>query len=121
MMAKLVHCMDGTVLGEYPLTKKGKLRIGRRPGNDIQLDDLTVSGNHATVSVQASPYVEGRNDVYVEDRGSTNGTQVNGKAVHFHLLKHGDVLRIGSHEFRYVDEENLGFERTQIFMPDGQG
>jgi pSer/pThr/pTyr-binding forkhead associated (FHA) protein len=42
-------------------------------------------------------------DSVIEDAGSKNGTRVNGELVQRHVLKHGDLLRVGSVSFRYVD------------------
>ena len=61
--------------GQSPLrvvpVLKECLTIGRRPYNDIALDDLTVSGEHALVRVR-------NGEVVVHDLGSRNGTLVNG-------------------------------------------
>ena len=42
-------------------------------------------------------------DSVIEDAGSRNGTRVNGELVRRHVLKHGDLVRVGSASFRYVD------------------
>ena len=47
-MAKLILSMDGLVLKEIPLTKE-RMSIGRKPNNDIQIDNLAISGEHAAV------------------------------------------------------------------------
>ena len=74
------------------------LSIGRAPDNAIQLgDDEFASASHARV--------EGRHDgAWLVDRGSTNGTYVNGIRVDGpHLLEDGDVVRIGETQLRYVE------------------
>ena len=71
-MAKLILSMDGLVLKEIPLAKE-RTTIGRKPHNDIQIDNLAVSGEHAVI-------VTILNDSFLEDLGSTNGTVVNGNA-----------------------------------------
>lgn len=116
-MPKLVHSRDGQFIEDIPL-QEGSLLIGRRPENDIRLDDETVSGKHAQVTVAPSAYMEGLLDVHVEDLGSTNGTTVNGKAIKRHMLKHGEVVSIGSHEFAMVDEATRGFETTTVILPE---
>jgi len=118
-MAKLVHSQAGRLLGEYSLSE-GCLRIGRGKDNDIRLEDLTVSGNHAVVEVQTSEYIEGCNEVYIIDQQSTNGTVVNGRHIKRYLLKHGDVAVIGQNEFGLIDEEVLSFERTMVYLPDDE-
>ncbi len=116
-MPKLVHTRDGQFLEEINL-EVGSWLIGRRPECDIRLDDETVSGKHVVVNVSASVYMEGLLDVRIEDQGSTNGTTVNGKAIKRHMLKHGEVMRVGDHEFAMVDEATRGFETTTVVLPD---
>jgi pSer/pThr/pTyr-binding forkhead associated (FHA) protein len=116
-MPKLVHTRDGQFLEDISL-QEGSVLIGRRPDCDIRLDDETVSGHHAVVTVAPSAYMEGLLDVHVEDQGSTNGTTVNGKSIKRHMLKHGEVVKIGSHEFAMVDEATRGFETTTVILPD---
>jgi len=116
-MAKIVHSRDGTFLREHPL-KIGKITIGRRPDCDIVLDDTTVSGNHAVIEVSKNNYMDGLLDIHIEDRGSTNGTQVNGRNIKRHLLKHGEVIRIGLHDLTLVDEQTRGFEQTEVMLPE---
>ncbi|HRA79622.1 MAG TPA: FHA domain-containing protein [Burkholderiaceae bacterium] len=78
------------------------LTIGRRPYNDIPLDDLTVSGEHAIVRTRGTESV-------VHDLDSRNGTLVNGMAVKQRVLCDGDVIDIGIYRLRYVlDRAVLG-------------
>ena len=82
-MAKLILSMDGLVLKEIPLSKE-RMSIGRKASNDIQIDNLAISGEHAAV-------VTILNDSFLEDLNSTNGTLVNGQPAKKHFLKNGDV------------------------------
>jgi len=116
-MPKLVHSREGQFLEDIPL-KEGCWLIGRRPECDIRVDDETVSGKHAKITVAPSAYMEGLLDVHIEDQGSTNGTTVNGKVIKRHMLKHGEVAKVGSHEFSLVDEATRGFETTTVILPD---
>ena len=84
MPAKLVLSLNSSVLGEFSLEKE-RLTIGRRPDNDIQVDNLAVSGQHAAV-------ITILNDSFLEDLDSTNGTYVNGKLIKKHALRDGDVV-----------------------------
>jgi pSer/pThr/pTyr-binding forkhead associated (FHA) protein len=105
--------MNGAVQGEYELNQE-RLTIGRKPDNDIQIDNLAVSGKHALI-------ITILDDSFLEDLGSTNGTYVNGKLVKKHALKDGDVIAIGKHELKYVNENATAdddeFEKTMIIKP----
>jgi pSer/pThr/pTyr-binding forkhead associated (FHA) protein len=116
-MPKLVHSREGQFLEDINL-EEGSWLIGRRPECDIRVDDDTVSGKHALLTASESVYMEGLLDVHIEDQGSTNGTTVNGKAIKRHMLKHGEVVKIGNHEFAMVDESTRGFETTTVVLPD---
>ena len=118
-MPKIIHHFEGKVVKEYSTKLARKLSIGRKAENGICLDDSTVSGNHAVFSIVPSPLVHKHtNDVYIEDLGSTNGTLMGGKIITKKLLKHGDKVKIGKHEFVYVDEEQLRMDQTVIIDPE---
>jgi hypothetical protein len=110
-MAKLILSVDGQVLKEYTLSKERTL-IGRKPHNDIQIDNLAVSGEHAAI-------ITILNDSFIEDLGSTNGTMVNGKPVKKHFLQANDVIEIGKHKLKYFNDapsqaSAADFEKTMI-------
>src|SRR5258706_1291708 len=110
-MAKLILSVDGQVLKEFPLSKERTL-IGRKPHNDIQIDNLAVSGEHAAI-------ITILNDSFIEDLGSTNGTMVNGKPVKKHFLQNNDVVEIGKHKLKYFNDAPTAataadFEKTMI-------
>ena len=113
MPGSLVLTLNQSVLGEFSLDKE-RLLIGRKPENDIQVDNLAVSGQHAAI-------ITILNDSFLEDLDSTNGTFVNGKLVKKHALKHGDVITVGKHELKYVNDEattdDQDFEKTMIIRP----
>ena len=117
-MPKIIHRFEGKVIKEYSTKIARKLSVGRKEENGICLDDATVSGNHAVFAIEPSPMVHKHgNDVYIEDLGSTNGTHLDGKKIKRELLKHGDKVRIGQHEFVYVDEDQLRMDKTVIMDP----
>jgi pSer/pThr/pTyr-binding forkhead associated (FHA) protein len=108
--------MDGLVLKEIPLTKE-RTTIGRKPHNDIQIDNLAVSGEHAVI-------VTILNDSFLEDLGSTNGTVVNGNAIKKHFLQNNDVVELGKYKLKFVGEaapaagtEKTDFEKTMVLRP----
>jgi len=82
-MAKLILSLDGMVIREYPLTKE-RTTLGRKPHNDIVIDNLAISGEHAMIMTIL-------NDSFLEDLGSTNGTLVNGQPIKKHFLQNSDV------------------------------
>ena len=100
-MARLILSMDGLVLKEIPLTME-RLTIGRRPQNDIQIDNLAISGEHAAITTILD-------DSFLEDLNSTNGTLVNGQPVQRHALKNGDVIELGKYKLKFVAEERVVF------------
>ncbi|QEA12993.1 FHA domain-containing protein [Comamonas flocculans] len=94
-MPSLVFLLDGAVVKEVELVKP-RTTLGRRPNNDIVIDNLTVSGEHAVLHMQGHA-------VEVEDLQSTNGTFVNGQPVERQLLRDGDQIIIGKYEVRFAD------------------
>lgn len=114
-MGKLVHIVDGAFVREYPL-EEGTFKIGRDVGNDIQLDDDAVSGLHVEILVKPSQYMEGLNDFWVKDMKSTNGTKVNGKRIKKSMLKHDDVVKVGTHQFKFIDPNAVARTRTRILI-----
>jgi predicted component of type VI protein secretion system len=110
-MAKLILTLDGVMLKEYTLTKE-RTTIGRKAHNDIPIDNLAVSGEHAAI-------VTILNDSFLEDLGSTNGTLVNGQPIKKHFLQNGDVIEIGKYKLKYVNEATstttaADFEKTMV-------
>ncbi len=117
-MPKLVHTVEGRSFREYSLFK-GTLRIGRNADNEVQLNDDAVSGRHAEIRVKPSAYMEGYMEVWAKDLGSTNGTVVNGKRIREHLLKHDDVMKIGTNEFKFVEDSIAALQRTRVLIDEG--
>jgi pSer/pThr/pTyr-binding forkhead associated (FHA) protein len=106
-MPKMIVSIDGVVIKEVQLTKD-RTTLGRRPYNDIVIDNLAVSGEHAVLQMMG-------NEVYLEDLNSTNGTYVNGKAVKKQLLQNNDTVEIGKYKIKYINEAaNPGYEKTMI-------
>ena len=116
-MAKLLLKHEALTLNSYKLDQD-EITIGRNPENEIQLDDAAVSGSHARVGRQANEYLEDHFDYYIEDLGSTNGTKVNGQRISRQMLKHGDEVRIGGHQFIYDSGQVQDLETTAIYLPD---
>src|SRR5215212_10061239 len=109
-MGKLVVSLDGVVIREVQITKD-KTTLGRRPYNDIVIDNLAVSGEHAVLQMTGS-------DVFIEDLNSTNGTYINGKAAKKQLLNHNDTVEIGKYKIKFLLDEGFDYEKTMI-LPSG--
>lgn len=120
MASKLILTLDGEIVKEYVVNKE-TITIGRKHENDIQLNDLTVSGRHALI-------LSSDDNTIVEDLGSTNGTLVNGNHIVQTVLQHGNVIQIGHHIFTYMNDEKEKYEptmfvkaeidETQMVLPD---
>lgn len=95
-MAKVVVTFNGQVQKELNIDR-ARLNIGRRPGNDLVLDHLAVSGRHAAIDTTS----EG---TFILDLGSTNGTSVNGQPIKKHLLQNDDVIELGKYQLKFVVE-----------------
>ncbi len=108
-MAKLVLSLNGTVIGNYFLEKE-RFSIGRKPSCDIQINDQGVSKEHVVILTVG-------NDHILEDLGSTNGTQVNGKDVNRQILQNGDVVEVGRYRVKYVSVKampDMDFDKTLL-------
>jgi len=108
-MAKLVVSLDGVVIKEVQITKD-KTTLGRRPYNDIVIDNLAVSGEHAVLQMVGA-------DVFIEDLNSTNGTYINGKAVKKQLLQHNDTVEIGKYKIKFHSVDTADYEKTMVIRP----
>lgn len=113
-MPKMILSIDGVVIKEVQLTKD-RTSLGRRPYNDIVIDNLAVSGEHAVFQMSG-------NEVHLEDLNSTNGTYVNGKAVKKQLLQNSDSVEIGKYNIKYINQDaDAGQEKTVVFKAGSAG
>jgi pSer/pThr/pTyr-binding forkhead associated (FHA) protein len=101
-------------MAEYNMNKE-RYTIGRLPDNDIRIDNAAVSGHHSLI-------INILNDSFLQDLNSTNGTYVNGKLIKKHALQHGDVITVGHHQLRFVedDEQQDEFEKTMVIQPSAR-
>lgn len=111
MAAKLILSMDGAVIKEYPLTKE-RMTIGRKAHNDIVIDNLAISGEHAAI-------VTILHDSFLEDLDSTNGLEVNGVPTKKHFLQNNDLIEIGKYKLKYINDQvsqtsAADFEKTMV-------
>ena len=109
-MPKVIVSIDGVVIKEVQLTKD-RTTLGRRPYNDIVIDNLAVSGEHAVIQI-----IDG--EAVLEDLNSTNGTYINGKAVKKQSLQNNDTIEIGKYKIRFQsDQAGAGFDKTMVVKP----
>ncbi|MFT4196025.1 FHA domain-containing protein [Ottowia sp.] len=96
-MPRLIVSIDGVVVKEVQLTRD-RSTIGRRPYNDIVIDNLAVSGEHAVIHLAGG-------QATLEDLGSTNGTYVNGKAIKKQALVHDDTVEVGKYKLKFLESD----------------
>lgn len=110
-MPKIILSIDGVVIKEVQLTKD-RTTLGRRPYNDVVVDNLAISGEHAVLQMEGA-------QVYLEDLKSTNGTYVNGKAIKKQLLQNGDTVEVGKYMIKFVNDAvaGLGLASGQSYPP----
>lgn len=111
MTARITVTLNGHKHGDYLLDRES-MTIGRKPDNDIHIDNLAVSGRHAQI-------ITILNDSFLEDLNSTNGTYVNGALIKKHALKDGDVIGVGKHQLKFVNDTPE--EKTMVIRPDAAG
>ncbi len=111
MTAKLILSLDGEVIQEYPLSAE-RMTIGRKDSNDIVINNLAVSSQHAAI-------ITILNDSFLEDLDSTNGLTVNGVPAKKHFLQNQDLIEIGKYKLAYLNDHvsrtsAADFEKTMI-------
>ncbi|HAH04935.1 MAG TPA: hypothetical protein DCM05_00180 [Elusimicrobia bacterium] len=121
-MPKLLLKFNAAVIKEIPLDKPA-ITVGRKPDNDIVIDNPAISGHHCKVLLAGETY-------YVEDLDSTNGTFVNEKRVMKAGLHHNDVIGLAKHALVFFDERAAAApaaggaqpaaEKTVVLTPQAQ-
>lgn len=109
-MGKIIISRDGVVEQEIPLSRE-RMSIGRRSRNDIVLEHAAVSGEHAVITTI-------RDESFLEDLGSTNGTFVNGQRIGKHFLQHQDSIKIAKYRIEYLAD---GVRPVPGLVPASEG
>lgn len=109
-MAMVIQTVEGVVTNRFPL-EQSVLKFGRSSSNQVQIDDLEVSGEHAQIIAETDD--KGRTIYFLEDLGSTNGSFINEVKVDKQLLHHKDNLRIGWNLFTFIDDSEVDHEKTR--------
>ena len=102
-MAYLRHWFNGHTISVFQLGDSAV--IGRHPECAIQVNDATVSANHARI-------YRGSEGYEVEDLGSTNGISVNGEKVLRSSLADGGTFILGTQEFEFLQELPSDLDKT---------
>lgn len=95
-MPKFLLKFNAAIIKEIAMDKE-QITVGRRPDNDLVIDNPAVSGHHCRIYSQAGSF-------FVEDLNSTNGTFVNEKKIIRAGLRHNDVIGIVKHALVFVEE-----------------
>ncbi len=96
VVGRIVVMTDQGEVAEVPL-RPGRMVVGRTPDNDLQIDSRFVSRHHCQVVSTADLSV-------IEDLNSTNGIFISQKKIRRHVLIDGDIIELGTHRLRYVEE-----------------
>ncbi len=103
------------------LLNQSQLRIGRSPDNEVILIDEAVSGHHALITIRQQEHNEKLNEYIIEDLNSTNKTFVNNVQISSHVLKEGDIIRVGNTRLKFSTKAytppQKQFEQTQKLDP----
>jgi len=114
-MAYLALIVEDVVIKKWELSEE-VIIIGRANDCDIQIDDQSVSSKHARLVIEADPYLDGVNGIYLEDLRSTNGTELNGQRVSREKLNDQDMIKIGFNHFRFVGNEKKNLDDTAVIV-----
>ena len=110
-MSQLALLVDDVVVSIFPLDKP-VITIGRDAECDIRIEESSVSGSHARLEIKPSEFLEGQEDIFIEDLGTTNGTTVNEEKIDRCQLKPDDVIEIGWNKFKLIDDAQRNRETT---------
>ncbi len=116
---KLILKSKGSIVKECLVTEP-EFTIGRKPDNDLVVEDPAVSGHHAKIVLVQSVY-------FIEDLKSTNGTTINGQKFDRKQLVDADVVTFGRHRLVYLEEGKIaphtetGYEEPDqtVFLKSG--
>lgn len=123
-MPKIVLKYNDKVIKEISMLTQ-VLTIGRKPDNDLVIDNLAVPGHHARIARVGKTFI-------IQDTGSTNGIFINGQKVSEHTLAFGDQILIGKHVVVFEEDSPaqapsddaggpLRFRRYEVIRELGRG
>ncbi len=110
-MASIIQLVDGVVANRFEINDKG-LKFGRTSVNQVLIDDLAVSSEHAQINILKDE--QGVLKFVLQDLGSTNGSFINEQKIdQQQLLRHKDIVRIGWNNFTFINEDEVDHEKTR--------
>lgn len=92
--------INGVDLGKKYSLVQSSTMIGRSSKVDIQIDEDSISRNHAIIEKREGEFI-------IRDLESTNGTYVNDRPIRSHSLRDGDQIKIGSTIFKFLSGSNI--------------
>lgn len=107
-MAKILLKYKEAVVKEIELDKE-VMTIGRKPDNDIVIDNQAVSGHHASIKREGGA-------LFIEDLSSLNGTYLNSQKVSKAELFNNDVILIGVHTLDVASDKNRETDKKSFTM-----
>jgi len=110
-MASIIQLVDGVVANRFEISESG-LKFGRTSVNQVLIDDLAVSTEHAQINVLRDE--QGVLKFVLQDLDSTNGSFINEQKIdQQQLLRHKDIVRIGWNNFTFINEDEVDHEKTR--------
>ncbi|MFC1589048.1 FHA domain-containing protein [Pseudomonadota bacterium] len=110
-MASIIQTIEGVVANKFIIEPSSALKFGRSTDNQVQIDDLEVSIEHAQITCKTND--KGVASYFLEDLGSTNGSYINEEKIEKKQLHHKDNVRIGWNIFTFIDESEINHEKTR--------
>ena len=107
-MSQLIVMLDKQILKRVAV-KTTSITLGRHGKCEISLPDRTISTEHARITVV-------RDDCFLEDLQSTNGTYVNQQLVDRHLLEDGDIVSMGKYQIVFRSEQGLAVQLKRLSL-----
>lgn len=104
----IIQTVDGVVSNRFDISDPA-LAFGRTSENQVQIDDLAVSTEHAKITIES---VDGKPVFILHDLNSTNGTFINELKITRQQLHHNDSIRVGWNAFIFIDENEQDPEKT---------
>ena len=116
-MAKLILIVDGVGSQNFDLDGD-TLSIGRAADNNVHIDDLAVSNQHAVIERNQDEHFSEHIEYELRDLGSTNSTFVNDVKISSKKLANNDIVKVGWSTFKFVDESQPSMDTTAYILPD---